>query len=90
MRRLVIRAYPFHLEILHEERLLARHPRCYDREQDVLDPLHYLPLLLERPGAFEHAKPIRRWRESWPPSYARLLSRLRTQWPDGQGVLLTR
>ncbi len=85
-RRLVIRAYPFHVEILHEERLLARHPRCYGREQDVLDPLHYLPLLLERPGAFEHAKPIRRWRETWPPAYARLLSRLRTQWPNGQGV----
>jgi transposase len=85
-RRLLIRAYPFHIEIRHEERLLARHPRCYDREQDVLDPLHYLPLLLERPGAFEHAKPIRRWRETWPPSYARLLSRLRAHWPDGQGV----
>lgn len=85
-RRLVIRAYPFHVEIRHEQRLLTRHPRCYDREQDVLDPLHYLPLLLERPGAFEHAKPIRRWRETWSPAYQRLLSRLRTQWPDGQGV----
>ena len=85
-RRLLIRAYPFHIEIRHEEQLLARHPRCYDREQDVFDPLHYLPLLLERPGAFEHAKPLRRWRESWPRSYARLLNRLRTQWPNGQGV----
>ena len=51
-----------------------------------LDPLHYLPLLEERPGAFDHAKPIRRWRETWPPIYETLLSRLREQWPDGRGV----
>jgi hypothetical protein len=85
-RRLTIRAYPFHLDILYDDTLLASHPRCYDRETDVLDPLHYLPLLLERPGAFDHALPIRRWRESWPLAYRRLLSRLRTQWPNGQGV----
>lgn len=65
---------------------MRRRLRCYDREQDVLDPLHYLPLLLDRPGAFDHAKPIRRWRESWPLAYGRLLNHLRTQWPDGQGV----
>jgi transposase len=85
-RRLTLRAFPFHLEILHDDHLLARHPRCYERETDVLDPLHYLPLLLERPGAFDHATPIRRWRETWPVAYSRLLYRLRSQWPDGQGV----
>jgi hypothetical protein len=48
--------------------------------------LHYLPLLEQRPGAFDHAKPIRRWREHWPPVYERLLARLRAQWPEGKGV----
>lgn len=85
-KRLILRAFPFHLDILHDDRLLASHPRCYAREQDVLDPLHYLPLLLQRPGAFDHAKPIRRWRESWPPAYRQLLAHLRQQWPDGKGV----
>jgi hypothetical protein len=42
--------------------------------------------LEQRPGAFDHAKPIRRWREGWPPAYERLLARLRAQWPDGRGV----
>ena len=51
-----------------------------------MDPLHYLPLLEQRPGAFDHAKPIRRWRKSWPPVYERLLAQLRSQWPDGRGV----
>jgi transposase len=83
---LVLRAYPFHIDVLHDDVLLARHPRCYEREQDVLDPLHYLPLLLQRPGAFDHAKPIRQWQRAWPLAYKRLLLRLRQQWPEGRGV----
>jgi transposase len=85
-KRLILRAYPFHIDILHEDVLLATHPRCYDREQDVLDPLHYLPLLAQRPGAFDHAKPIRQWQRAWPLCYKRLLLRLRQQWPEGRGV----
>lgn len=84
--QLVVKAYPFHLDILHQEKVIATHPRSYGREQDHFDPLHYLPLLAQRPGAFAHAKPIRRWRDSWPPVYTVLLERLRQQWPDGRGV----
>jgi transposase len=85
-RNLVIKAYPFRVHILSLEEGIASHPRCYGRQQDVLDPLHYLPLLEQRPGAFDHAKPIRHWRKSWPLAYERLLDQLRTQWPDGRGV----
>ena len=85
-RTVTLKAYPFHIEIWNETELLARHPRCYDREQDVLDPLHYLPLLEQKPGALDFAKPIRRWREVWPPSYDVLLHKLREAWPDGRGV----
>jgi transposase len=85
-RNLVIKAYPFRLEVLYLDRVIASHPRCYGRKQDVLDPLHYLPLLEQRPGAFDHAKPIRRWREGWPVAYEHLLTHLRSQWPDGRGV----
>jgi transposase len=84
--RLVLRAYPFQIDILHDAEILATHPRCYGREQDVLDPLHYLPLLAQRPGAFDHAKPIRQWQRAWPLAYKRLLLRLRQQWPEGRGV----
>lgn len=84
--QLIVKAYPFHLDVLHQARVIATHPRSYGREQDRFDPLHYLPLLIQRPGAFEHAKPIRRWRDSWPPVYTALLDRLRQQWPDGRGV----
>lgn len=84
--QLMLKAYPFRIEILHMNDVIARHPRCYQRQQDILNPLHYLPLLEQRPGAFEHAKPMRRWREQWPPVYERLLAHLKDKWPDGQGV----
>jgi hypothetical protein len=85
-RNLVLKAYPFRVDILHLNEVLASHPRCYGREQDIFDPLHYLPLLEQRPGAFEHAKPIRRWREEWPPVYERFLERLQEQSLNGQGI----
>ena len=84
--QLTVKAYPFRLDILHQEQLIASHPRCYGREQDIFDPLHYLSLLESRPGAFEHAKPLRRWRERWPVCYTRLLYILREAQPEGQGV----
>lgn len=85
-RNLVLRAYPFHVEVLYQEEILASHPRCYGRNQDVFDPLHYLPLLEQRPGAFEHAKPLRRWRSNWPHSYEQLLAALRAEDTDGRSV----
>jgi len=85
-KNLVLKAYPFRVDILDQKEVIASHLRCYEHKQDVLDPLHYLPLLEERPGAFDYAQPIRRWRETWPPVYETLLRRLREQWPDGRGV----
>jgi transposase len=84
--QLVLKAYPFRIDIIHMDDVIASHPRCYDQEQDILDPLHYLPLLEQRPGAFDHAKPVRRWRKTWPPVYERLLKHLRDKWPEGKGV----
>ena len=84
-RALTIKAYPFRVEVLHGGEVIARHPRCYGRGQDVFDPLHYLPLLEQRPGAFNHAKPLRRWRAEWPPVYEELLAHLRAKSLAGQG-----
>jgi hypothetical protein len=83
---LTLRAFPFAVEILHGEAVLARHPRCYERDQDILDPLHYLPLLAQRPGAFDHAQTIRRWRSSWPPVYEDLLKRLQRRFDRSAAI----
>lgn len=85
---LTAKLYPFHLEVYRagESEPIAVHQRCYDRHQEIIDPLHYLPLIRQRPGAIRHAKPLRRWREQWPAVYDELLDHLRQKWPDGRGV----
>jgi len=83
---LVVKAYPLRVDILSLDAIIASHPRCYGKNQDIFDPLHYLSLLAQRPGAFQHAKPLRRWRETWPETYERLLGRLQAEQCDGQGV----
>lgn len=85
-REVILKAYPFHVDISDKAELLARHRRSYEKEQDIFDPLHYLPLLEQRPGAFEYAKPLRRWKQDWPPSYHTMLQVLREKWPDGRGI----
>ena len=86
-RDVTVKAYPFSVEIFDEKgNLLAHHPRSYGKEQDIFDPLHYLSLLEQRPGAFEHAKPIKEWRKDWPESYSRMLHNLQEKWPEGRGV----
>lgn len=78
-QQMTLKAYPFTVEIVADNQIIARHARCYGHKQDILDPLHYLPLLEQRPGAFEHAKPLRQWRATWPPLYEQLLAHLRSQ-----------
>jgi len=85
-REVILKAYPFHVDIFDKADLIARHPRSYEREQDIFDPVHYLPLLEQRPGAFEYAKPLRRWKKDWPLSYHRMLSHLKEKWPEGRGI----
>ncbi len=85
-REVTLKAYPFTIEIWDGVELLASHPRCYGRYQDILDPLHYLPLLEQRPGAFDFSKPMRQWKRTWPAAYDEMLADLRQKWPNGRGV----
>jgi transposase len=41
--------------------VIARHPRCYDREDMVFDPVHYLPLIEQKIGALDQAAPLAQW-----------------------------
>ena len=85
-KQLALRAYSFRVEVLSLAQVVTEHPRCFGREQDILDPFHYLGLLEQRPGAFEHAIPIRQWRQNWSADYEELLNILRQNKPDGSGV----
>ena len=48
----------------------ARHPRCYDREDMVFDPIHYLPLIERKINALDQAAPLAEW--ELPPEFATL------------------
>jgi hypothetical protein len=81
-----VRAYVDRIEITNGRQTLAVHTRCYKREQDILNPLHYLPLLEQRPGAWEQAKPILEWRQRWPEVYDVYLAALRERLSTSQAT----
>lgn len=41
--------------------IIARHPRSYEREDMVFDPLHYLPLIERKINALDQAAPLAAW-----------------------------
>jgi transposase len=46
--RLTLKAYPHRLVFLHDQRVIAEHPRSYDRRRDFEHPDHPRPLLENR------------------------------------------
>lgn len=61
------------VELWHEGACVARHPRCYGRQQEILDLEHYLDVLAHKPGALAGSTPLAQWRRQgrWPASYDR-------------------
>lgn len=59
--------------IWQDGRCLARHERCYGRQQEILDLEHYLDALAHKPGALAGSKPLAQWRAlgRWPACYDR-------------------
>jgi len=41
--------------------VIARHPRSYERDTMVFDPLHYLPLIEQKVGSLDQAAPLAGW-----------------------------
>ena len=57
-REVVIRGYVHEVVISCGAAMIARHPRSYEREGFVFDPLHYLALLERKIGALDQAAPL--------------------------------
>ncbi|MBI5918202.1 MAG: IS21 family transposase [Nitrosomonadales bacterium] len=51
--RVTLKAYPDRICIYHQDQLIARHTRCYDRHQDIEDPDHPKALIAQRANARE-------------------------------------
>jgi hypothetical protein len=72
------KVYPAWVELWQEGECLARHERCYSRQQQILDLEHYLDVLERKPGALAGSKPLEQWRKlgRWPASYDRFWEEL--------------
>jgi transposase len=68
------KVYADKVELWHQGRCVARHERCYRRQQQILDLEHYLDVLSRKPGALAGSKPLEQRRQAglWPPSFDRI------------------
>ena len=60
-REVWIRGYVDQVVIGCGGEIIARHPRCYGREDMIFDPMHYLPLIEKKINALEQAAPLANW-----------------------------
>ena len=60
-RDVLVRGYVDQVVISCGSEVIAKHPRSYDRDDFVFDPIHYLPLLERKTGALDQAAPLQGW-----------------------------
>jgi transposase len=72
------KAYAAYVELWYEGRCVARHERCFSRQQKVLNLEHYLDVLAKKPGALSGSVPLQQWRAQgrWPESFDRFWEQL--------------
>jgi len=81
-----------YVEIWHQGECVARHERCFNRQQKVLNLEHYLEALTKKPGAFAGSTPLEQWRAQgrWPASFDRfweMLKQRRGQQPGTRAMI---
>jgi transposase len=60
-RKLLVIATVEEVRLVYEDRLVARHARCWGRERTFFEPIHYLALLERKPGGIDYARPLENW-----------------------------
>jgi hypothetical protein len=69
-REVLVKGFVHEVVICAASEVIARHPRSYEREDMIFNPLHYLPLLEQKPNALDQAAPLMSW--ELPDSFAQL------------------
>lgn len=80
---LLVKGYVDRVEVCCADQVIARHDRCWGREQYCLEPLHYLALLERKPGALDYGRPFADW--DLPECFAVLRARLEGEF-GGEGT----
>ena len=60
-RDVLVKGYVDEVVISCSTEVIARHPRSYEQEDFVFNPIHYLPLLERKTGALDQAAPLAGW-----------------------------
>ena len=60
-RDVLVKGYVDEVVISCGAEVIARHPRSYERDDFVFDPIHYLPLLERKTAALDQAAPLQGW-----------------------------
>jgi transposase len=76
-RPVTVKGFVDHVEVVADHRVVATHVRTYARGERVLDPLHFLAVLEQRPATLDHAPVYRDW--VLPPAFADLRRDLETR-----------
>jgi transposase len=56
-----VKGYVDRVVVVADGQVIATHPRSYGHREKVLDPLHYLVVLGQKPAALDHAPVYRDW-----------------------------
>ena len=79
----LVRGYVHEVMISCGAEVIARHPRSYEREDFIFEPLHYLALIEQKINALDQAAPLAGWR--LPEEFATLRRLLEARWRSGSG-----
>jgi transposase len=55
---IVVKGYVDRVVLCHQQKVVAEHRRSWNKEGVFFNYLHYLPLLEQKPGALDHARPL--------------------------------
>jgi hypothetical protein len=83
-----VKVQPAAIEVWQDSACVARHERCYERGQQILNLEHYLEVLERKPGALAGSTPLAQWREQgrWPASFDRLWQELMRRQGKAEGT----
>jgi hypothetical protein len=59
--QVLVRGYVHEVVIACGANIIARHPRSWEKEDFIFDPLHYLALIEQKTNALDQAAPLADW-----------------------------
>jgi transposase len=79
-----VRGFVDRVEVVADHQVIATHQRSYGARERVLDPLHFLVTLGQKPATLDHAPVYRDW--TLPPAFAALRAELERRLGARPGV----